>query len=46
MRWNVAMRPGQRKALNKHNRLDRLIDQLERLKASVRAKVGWWMRAS
>jgi transposase, IS5 family len=39
VRWNVAMRPGKRRALNKRKRLDRLIDQLERLKASVRAKV-------
>jgi transposase, IS5 family len=39
VRWNIAMRPGKRKALNKTRQLDQLIDQLERLKASVRAKV-------
>jgi IS5 family transposase len=37
--WHVAMRPGKRRALNKSRRSNRLIDQLERLKASVRAKV-------
>jgi len=37
--WHVAMRPGQRKSLDKTRRLDQLIEQLERLKASVRAKV-------
>jgi IS5 family transposase len=37
--WHVAMRPGKRRALDKANPLDNLIDQIERLKASVRAKV-------
>jgi transposase, IS5 family len=37
--WHVAMRPGKRRALDKSRHLHQLIDQLERLKASVRAKV-------
>ena len=37
--WHVAMRPGKRRALDKSKRSNQLIDQLERLKASVRAKV-------
>jgi transposase, IS5 family len=37
--WHVAMRPGKRKALNKDNAADVLIDKIEKLKASVRAKV-------
>ncbi|MDE2094745.1 MAG: IS5 family transposase [Burkholderiales bacterium] len=39
VRWNIAMRPGKRAALDKTKRVDQLIDQLERLKASIRAKV-------
>ena len=37
--WHVAMRPGKRKALDKENKADALIDQAEKLKAGVRAKV-------
>ena len=37
--WHVAMRPGKRAALDKTSKLGHLIDQVERLKASVRAKV-------
>ena len=37
--WHVAMRPGKRKALNKSNAADALIDAAEKLKAGVRAKV-------
>jgi IS5 family transposase len=37
--WHVAMRPGKRKALDKRRRSHGLIDEIERLKASVRAKV-------
>lgn len=33
VRWNIAMRPGKRRESN------RLIDELERLKASIRAQV-------
>ena len=39
MNWNVAMRPGKRAALDKTKRVDQLINQAERLKASIRAKV-------
>ncbi|MGT9829591.1 IS5 family transposase [Pseudomonas aeruginosa] len=39
VRWNIAMRPGKRRALDKTRESNRLIDQLERLKASIRAKV-------
>jgi IS5 family transposase len=37
--WHVAMRPGKRKVLNKENAGDALIDQAEKLKAGIRAKV-------
>ena len=37
--WHVAMRPGKRKALNKENAADALIDKVEKLKAGIRAKV-------
>jgi IS5 family transposase len=39
VRWNIAMRPGKRRALDKTTRVGQLTDQLERLKASIRAKV-------
>jgi len=37
--WQIAMRPGKRKLLNKENEADALIDQAEKLKAGIRAKV-------
>lgn len=37
--WNIAMRPGKRAALDKSKQLDQLTEQLERLKASIRASV-------
>jgi len=37
--WHVAMRPGKRRALNKHAPWGGLLDKAEQLKASVRAKV-------
>ncbi|MDP2000565.1 MAG: IS5 family transposase [Rhodoferax sp.] len=37
--WHVAMRPGKRRALNKENEADVLIDKAEKLKAGIRAKV-------
>jgi len=37
--WRIAMRPGKRRALDKDNEIDALIDKVEKLKASVRAKV-------
>ena len=39
VRWNIAMRPGKRRELDKTKLVDDLTDQLERLKASIRAKV-------
>ena len=33
------MRPGKRRALDKGNAIDALVDKVEKLKASVRAKV-------
>ena len=39
VRWNIAMRPGKRRALDKTRESNGLIDELERLKASIRAKV-------
>ena len=38
--WHVAMRPGKRRALDKENKpIDALIEQVEKIKASIRAKV-------
>jgi IS5 family transposase len=37
--WHIAMGPGKRRALNKDNEADVLIDQAEKLKAGIRAKV-------
>jgi IS5 family transposase len=37
--WQVAMRPGKRRALDKQSPWGSLLDQAEQLKASVRAKV-------
>lgn len=37
--WHVAMRPGKRRMLNKENAADVLIDKVEKIKASIRAKV-------
>ena len=40
VRWQVAMRPGKRRELDKANSpVDALIDKVEKLKASIRAKV-------
>ena len=39
VRWNIAMRPGKRKQLDKTKLIDHLSEQLERIKASTRAKV-------
>jgi hypothetical protein len=39
VQWHVGMRLGKRRALDKTRKVDALIDQLERLKASIRAKV-------
>lgn len=37
--WHIAMRPGKRKNLDKTNEADAMLDQAEKLKAGVRAKV-------
>ena len=37
--WQVAKRPGKRRALDKGNPIEALTDTIEKLKASVRAKV-------
>jgi IS5 family transposase len=39
VRWHVAMRPGRRRKLDLSDRVDAIYDQIERLKAGVRAKV-------
>ena len=39
VRWHVAMKPGQRRRLDKQDPEQRVIDEHERAKASVRAKV-------
>jgi IS5 family transposase len=37
--WHVAMRPGKRAALDKSKLLGAMINEVERIKASIRAKV-------
>ena len=37
--WHVAMRPGKRRALDKSKPIQAMIDEVERIKASIRAKV-------
>lgn len=39
VRWNIAMRPGKRRALDKDNVIDGLINKVEKLKAGILAKV-------
>ena len=39
VQWHVAMRPGKRRKLDRSKRIDRIYDEIERLKAGVRAKV-------
>ena len=40
VRWSIVMRPGKRRELDKENNpIDALIDKVEKLKASIRAKV-------
>ena len=43
--WHIAMGPGKRKKLNKDNPVEALIDEHERLKAGIRAKVEHPFRA-
>ena len=37
--WNIDMRPGKRKQLDRTQLIESLTDQIERIKASIRAKV-------
>jgi IS5 family transposase len=37
--WHIAMRPGKRRALDKQSPLGAILDRIEQLKASIRAKV-------
>jgi IS5 family transposase len=39
VQWHVAMRPSKRRKLDRSKRLDRIYDEIERLKAGVRANV-------
>jgi IS5 family transposase len=39
VQWHVAMRPGKRRALDRTRKADTLIEQVEQIKASIRAKV-------
>ena len=39
VQWHIAMRPGKRRVLDKTTRIGALKEKLEKLKASVRAKV-------
>ena len=39
VKWHIAMRPGKRAALDKTQTVDALIDKVEKIKASIRAKV-------
>jgi transposase, IS5 family len=38
-KWHIAMRPGKRRALNRDTALGQLLDERERVKARIRAKV-------
>ena len=37
--WHVAMRPGKRRALDRSRQSNAILDEIERIKASIRAKV-------
>lgn len=37
--WHIAMKPRKRKALDKANAIDAMVDQVEKIMASIRAKV-------
>ena len=39
VRWEIAMQPGKRRALDPARELDQLLEKAEKLKASIRAKV-------
>ena len=38
VKWNIAMRQGKRRALDKGNAVAAVVEQIEKLKASVRAR--------
>ncbi|CAG2160421.1 IS5 family transposase ISRso18 [Cupriavidus numazuensis] len=40
VRWHVALRPGKRRALDKATVVGKLADELERVKARIRAKAS------
>jgi len=42
--WEIAMMPGKRKALDKTKASQALIDRIEKIKASIRAKVAQQFR--
>ena len=37
--WHIAMKPGKRKALDKDNAIEAMVEQVEKIKARIRAKV-------
>jgi hypothetical protein len=37
--WHISMKPGKRKVLGKANAIDAMVDQVEKINASIRAKV-------
>ncbi len=39
IQWHVAMRPGKRRALDRTRTSNAILDEIERIKASIRAKV-------
>ena len=39
LNWQIAMRPGKRKALDKENTADALNDQAEKIQTGIKAKV-------
>lgn len=39
VQWNIAMRPGKRRQLDKADPIDRITEELEHIKARIRAKV-------
>ena len=39
VQWHIALRPGKRRTLDQSREIDRLRDQLETIKARIRAKV-------
>jgi transposase, IS5 family len=39
VKWHIAIRPSKRAALDKTQKLDDLLDQVKKIKASIRAKV-------